>query len=636
MEQKTRDILVQTSPFNKLPTSAIDELVEKAYLKTYNEQEFVFKEKEALNEVYVVIEGMAMAMLTMSDGEESVIEFFRPGSFFGEAAAMAASAPPISVQAVQPLTCLALSRQTFLELVNSNPAFSEEMTRTISERLLKIYRELHEEISHHKLGIETLPFRKKIGEFMTARVLTCPPSEKITQIAKLFLEHKISSIVVTKKNDNVPMGIVTESDLIKKVIAKEKDITNITAVEIMGHPLHTIEANAYYYDALLKMVQNHIKHLPVIEDDKLIGIVTVKDLMKARSVGTLSIVDSIEKQSTIEELANAQKEIDKVLEALINEQAPAYEISTILTEFQDRVVRKIIQIVEKQMIDDGLGAPPVEYCWLSLGDAGRKEQILRTFQTNALLYNDPPPNRVQKVEEYFTAFTEKIVRGLEDCGLLASEQNITANNPAWCLSLTNWFKQVNQWLNSSKQDEIQLSTYLLDFRFIYGKKRIAEDLRYYIIDQAKPATMFVHNLASIELQKDVPIDVLGQIVTAQSGEDKGLIDLRNDGFMHIVNCVRLYALRFGAEKNSTFERIDELVDMGHFSKFEAKKYKEALEILLKLSLEANIRKRKLNKKPNHKVEPHMLGKDELEILKEALLTTQKLQKSVANFLVTKD
>ncbi|OEF96186.1 DUF294 nucleotidyltransferase-like domain-containing protein [Desulfuribacillus alkaliarsenatis] len=633
MEKKTIDILLQTAPFNKLPKNVVEALVENASFRTYQEQEFIFREKQELNEVYVVIEGMAMAVLTMSDGEESVIEFFRPGNFFGEVAAMAVSNPPISVQAVQPLTCLVFTRQAFSNLIHTNPIFAEEMTRIISERLLKIYRELHEEISHHKHGIETLPFRKKIGEFMSAPVLTCTPSAKVTEIAKIFLEHKISSIIVTKKNDNVPMGIVTESDLIKKVIAREKDIKTVTAVEIMGHPLHTIEANNYYYDALLKMVQNHIKHLAVVENNRLIGIVTVKDLMKARSVGTLSIVDSIEKQTTIEGLIKAQTEIDKVLEALVNEQAPAYEISTIITEFNDRVTRKIIQISEQQMIDEGFGAPPAEYCWLQLGASGRKEQLLRTPQNNAILYSDPSPNRMKTTEQYFATLAEKVVTSLKDCGFDECAKGITAKNPLWRKSFKDWLVTIDNWLKSTDANVVDTSTYLLDFRFVYGKKRIAEDLRYFILDETKPATMFLHQLTDKEIANEIPLGILGEIITPNSGDQKGMLNLRNDGYSHIVNCIRLYSLRYGAEKTSTFERIEEMVELGHFSKFEAKKYKEAFDCLLRFALEKNIQKVKQGKIADNCISPLSLEKDEQELLKDALVTTQKLQERTRSFLI---
>jgi len=629
---KTRDILLKTSPFNKLPKSVIDNLVNTAHFETFAEYEFVFREKEPLNDVYIVIDGMAMAILTMSSGEESVIEFFRPGNFFGEAAAMAGSIPPISVQSVQPLTCLVISRHMLSELIHNSPAFSEEMTRTISERLLKIYRELHEEISHHKHGIETISLRKKIGEFMTSPVLTCPATAKITEIAKLFLEHKISSIVVTKKDETIPIGIVTESDLIKKVIAKEMDINKVSAIQIMGHPLHLIDTNDYYYDALLKMVQNHIKHLPVIENNNLIGIVTVKDLMKAQRVGTLSIVDSIEKQSTIEGLTKAKTEIDKVLEALINEQAPAHDISTIITEFNDRLTRKIIKICEQEMINEGLGLPPTDYCWLSLGSAGRQELIFHSYQKNAILYNDPPPNRNTDFDLYFQTLADKVVNGLEKCGFPKCALGITAQNSKWRLSYSKWIQTINGWVNSNNHEEIAKSVNMLDFRFLYGKKRIAEDLRYHILNTIKPATMFVHYLTVQELNKVIPLGILGEIITPNSRH--GLLDIKIDGYLHIVNCIRLFALRFGAETTSTFNRIDELTELGHFSKYEAKKYKEAFDILLYFSIKSNINKIKQNKKSDNLISIILLGKDDQELLKEALSITQNLQLKTKSFLIT--
>lgn len=632
MKNKTIEILSQAYPFNKLSEAVVKKIVDTANYKTYNEQEFVFKSKEPLNEVYIVIEGMAMAILTMSDGEETVVEFFRTGSFFGEAAAMASSVPPISVQAVQPLTCLVFNREQFSTLIHENPEFAEEMTRTISERLLKIYRELHEEISQHKQGVETLPFRKKIGEFMTAPVKVCAPSTPIIDIAKLFYEHKISSVVVVKVTDGTPMGIVTESDLIKKVIAQGKEIKGITAIEIMGHPLHTIKADNLYYDALLKMVQNHIKHLIVVEHDKLIGMVTVKDLMKARSVGTLSVVDSIEKQDTIEGLKSAQNEIDNVLEALLNEYAPAFEISTIITEFNDRLIRKVIKITEQEMVNEGHGQVPVEYCWLQLGPSGRKEQLLRTSQNNAIIYADPVTGKVKAIESWFKTFADKAVNNINECGFNYSNQGINANKEPWLQTYKQWLCTIDTWLKAKDEATLTKSMYLQDMRYLYGKRRLAEDVKYYMLDASRPATMYLHRLTQLELDRKVPLGILSEIITPESGVEKGMFNVRYDGYLHITDCVRLYGLRYGAEKLSTFEKIDELVDLGHFSRFEAKKYREAYETLLRISLDANVRKLKKNKKADHLVNPQQMNQDDLDSLKDALTITQQLQEKVKVFL----
>ncbi len=633
MKTKARDILLQTAPFNKLPTAAIEQLVDTASFRQFQEQEYVFHEQQALDEVYIVITGVAMSLLTMSNGEESVVEFFRSGNFFGEAAALAGSAPPISVLAVQPLTCLAITRKDFSDLIRSNSAFSEEMSRIISQRLLKIYRELHEEISQHKHGTESLSFRKKINEFMTTPVYTCTASTSVIEIAKLFRDHKISSVIVTKKNDNIPIGIVTEADLVKKVLTEDSKGTTLTALEIMGHPLHTLDISSYYFDALLKMVQNHIKHLPVVENERLVGIVTVKDLMKARSVGTLSIIDSIEKQTTLTGLARANKEIDRVLHALLNEHAHVYEINTIITEFNDRIMRKIIQISEQAMYDEGHGAPPVDYCWLLLGAAGRKERMSYEPQKNALLFCDPPMNRLQSTQRYFEILSAKIIEGLEACGYKYDEDSVAANNSRWRKSYRSWIATIDAWLRDKSPEIIAQSVQMIDFRFIYGKKRIAEDLRYYMIDKTKRATNFVHTAAKYENAKRIPLNVIGQITTPTDGLGKGQLNLRDQGYLHIIDCVRLFGLRYGAESTSTFDRINELVELGHFSVFEGKQYKESLDCLMKLALQENIFKIRQGKLPDHCINLQFVEKGDYDMIRDALSVAQKLQKRTLGFLV---
>lgn len=632
MKTKALEILRDIAPFNSLSNSILEDISANSEYISYTDEDYVFRAQEELNNVYIAIDGMAMAILTMSDGSESIIEFFKSGNIFGEAAAMASSIPPISVQAVQNLVCLAIARPKLTQLIHENPEFSEAMTKLLSERLIKIYRELHEEISHHKHGLESFSFRKKIGEFMTTPVMTCNSDTNITEIAMLFQEYKISSVVVTKKNENYPIGIVTESDLIKKVVAKNLDANKITAIEIMGHPLNIIGKNNYYYDALLKMVQNHIKHLPVVENDQLIGIITVKDLIKAQSLGTLSIVDSIEKQSSIDGLIKTGSEINKVLKALVNEQAPTQDIATIITEFNDRLTRKIITICEQEMIDEGRGKVPVDYCWLSLDYDGRKENIIEKKQRNALLYANVFDSRRHDIQDYFAILADKIVNSLELCGYDKCDDNINASNPDWRMSYDNWTASVNRWIGNKQLPSLIHAINLIDFRFIYGKKRIAEDLRYFILNTIRPATGFIESLTKLELSNPVKLDAENKLISSSTKE--GYFDIKNDGFLHLVNCVRIFALRYGAEKVSTINRIKELTDLGHFSKYEARKYTDAFESFFNLYIKNNLHNLEDIKEPNHHISILLLSKDDQDLLIEALNIIEGLQNKIKKFLIT--
>ena len=103
--------------------------------------------------------------------------------------------------------------------------------------------------------------------------------DSILTISNLMKEGKVGSIIIINQNNN-PVGIITERDIVRRVISEEKDPKTTTTTEIMSSPLITVERDTYLYDVAKKMVKNKIRRLPVVEDNTLVGIVTVTDIIK--------------------------------------------------------------------------------------------------------------------------------------------------------------------------------------------------------------------------------------------------------------------------------------------------------------------------------------------------------------------
>ena len=106
-------------------------------------------------------------------------------------------------------------------------------------------------------------------------------SDTIFMISNLMKERKVGSIIIINQDEqNYPIGIITERDIVRRVISNNKDPKHTKAKEIMSKPLITIETNTYVYDVSVKMVKNKIRRLPVVKDKTLSGIVTITDIIK--------------------------------------------------------------------------------------------------------------------------------------------------------------------------------------------------------------------------------------------------------------------------------------------------------------------------------------------------------------------
>ena len=117
-----------------------------------------------------------------------------------------------------------------------------------------------------------------VKEAMKVNLVSVTPATPVIEAAKLMKQRKIGNVIVTQ--DNQPIGILTESDIIKKVVAEGKNPGDILVKEVMSTPLLTIDPYLTLEDAVEKMNKCNLRRLPVIENGKLIGIITLKDISR--------------------------------------------------------------------------------------------------------------------------------------------------------------------------------------------------------------------------------------------------------------------------------------------------------------------------------------------------------------------
>lgn len=116
----------------------------------------------------------------------------------------------------------------------------------------------------------------RVSEIMKRNVITVEKGTSILEATKIMDKKNIGCVVVTERGK--PVGIVTEKDILRKVFAKEKDKTSKVEV-IMSSPLVTIEGKMNYCDTAEIMSKHKIRRLPVMEDGRLVGIITMRDLL---------------------------------------------------------------------------------------------------------------------------------------------------------------------------------------------------------------------------------------------------------------------------------------------------------------------------------------------------------------------
>lgn len=117
-----------------------------------------------------------------------------------------------------------------------------------------------------------------IKDIMAVNVVTMPPDASVLEVAKLMKQMDIGSIIVT--DTDKPIGIITESDIVRRVTAEEKDPNNITAREIMSSPIIHVTPDLPLTDAMRVMAKGGIRRLVVLRNHSLAGIITSRDILR--------------------------------------------------------------------------------------------------------------------------------------------------------------------------------------------------------------------------------------------------------------------------------------------------------------------------------------------------------------------
>lgn len=137
----------------------------------------------------------------------------------------------------------------------------------------------------------------KVRDIMNKNVITIEQEKNSLDAAKLLSEKDISFLVVVK--DEKPVGVVSERDFLRKIAAKNKQASEIPLSEIMSHKFRWVEPNTDIEDAVQKMLNSNIRRLLILENEKLVGVITQTDLTaflrnKLLIEGTMKNIDSEE------------------------------------------------------------------------------------------------------------------------------------------------------------------------------------------------------------------------------------------------------------------------------------------------------------------------------------------------------
>jgi CBS domain-containing protein len=612
--------LEKIPPFQFLDTASLQDAVKGLSMEFYPKNTVILKQDGPPSDsLRIIKKGGVRISVTSGTNEDVVIDFRGEGDTFGIVSLMSKDRQKTTIVAIDDTICYLLNKEHLYRLIESHPTFTEYLLQShFTKYIDKTYREMHNKSLFYGSS-DHLLFTTQIGDMAAKEIITVGENATIRDAAQEMARNRISSVIITDAAGQ-PAGIVTDRDMREKVVATARNVDDPVR-EIMSSPLVRVDVKDYCFEAVLRMIKHNIHHILVIKDGTLKGVLTNHDLMLLQGSSPLSFAKDLESQQTIEGLVPVSMKVNRVVGLLLKEGARASNITKIITELNDRLLRKVLEIAEKRF-----GRPPVPYCWVGFGSEGRKEQTFKTDQDNAIIYADPGSALEEmEIRSYFTEFTGFVRDGLLQCGFPPCPADYMASNPKWCQPLRIWKKYLSDWIRTPTPDALMNALTFFDFRAMYGDAALAEELRTYLIGILKDQQVFLGHIANMAIKNSPPMGFFKSFVVEKDGAHKNELNLKVKGVAPFVDIIRLFALERGIRETSTLDRIAALRETHKIVQEYADEFEHAFEFISLLRIHHQFSLLNEGRAPDNFIDPNNLSNLEKRSLKDAFHLITKVQ-----------
>ena len=385
------------------------------------------------------------------------------------------------------------------------------------------------------------------------------------------VETSITVAAQIMTNQKVSSLLVTREDKLIGIITDRDLRSRVVAASLDIHlPVShvmtpnpaQIMGNRTLFDALALMTERNIHHLPVIDQQTLVPL------------GMVTASDIIRHQRgnvlfIIGELSKAENLYELTR---LSWQLPHYFSAHAKKagdyDIAGKILSQATDIMTRKLIgffQQANGKAPIMFAWLVYGSQAREDQTMGSDQDNGLLLAERP-SKTQA--EYFAKMADYVCNGLAKCGIKLCDGNIMASNPKLRLSLEEAIEEAKRWVKAPTKDAIMHFNIFLDVRCAAGDISLFKQLQRQRAPLMKQ-NMFLAALTRNSNEISVPLSMFQKFIYEKGRKEKDVIDLKTRAVALINNIARIYALADGVTLPNTLARLDALSENSQLSKRDA-------------------------------------------------------------------
>lgn len=588
--------LQRHEPFNFLSEADLRETCRLVKVKFYEEGAMIFEEGKAAGDIFFVVYKGAISLSKQLDGEEVLLDVCGEGDVFGFRALLVSGNYAATAKAREESLLYHLPAKQGLALLEKYPRFASFFAESFAAQLPGRAQRFDDALqsSHQKATLGHMPSHEHDFKTVppTRKVITASAGISLQEAAALMTDKNIGSLIIVDEKQH-PRGIITDSDFRRKVVSVNLDVQQVKVESAMSTPVVTIRDGLTVSELILIMVRHRIRHFCLTEDgtpnSRITGIISERDIVSAQGSNPAALIREMSEADNRERLKFLRDQAENLLKDYLRQGIATHFITAIMTDINDTLVRKLVALALNGMNWDGWEIPNTPFCWLSLGSEGRKEQLLRTDQDNALIYLDAKGSKAEKNKKFFLELGGRVVELLAYTGFEKCPGEVMASNPKWCLPLSGWKAVFDQWVHQPDPQSLMHSHIFFDFRPVAGDFSLADALRGYVQNLVGKQDTFKSSLAYNALLNPPPLSFFRNFVVEKKGGFSDQFDIKARALSPLSDAARVLAWELLPDGyHSTEERYNLLAEKLPASAALLQEAAMAYGVLLKMRAESGL------------------------------------------------
>ncbi|MCP3849650.1 MAG: cyclic nucleotide-binding/CBS domain-containing protein [Gammaproteobacteria bacterium] len=602
--QEISDFIKKIHPFEELPQAVIQKLVKNITIRYIRRDTTFGEDFKATDRLYFIRKG-AIALFSNENkllgklGESDVCTAFchleKNISF--------------TIKVEEDTLIYTIECQSISLILKDYPEQLSYLQQASSKRLKQNIAKV-QDTSTLASSLMKMP----ISDIMHYPVVTEESSTSIRDAAITMSENNVSSLILLKQNKVV--GILTDKDITRRCIAKNIS-TSQPVKKIMTDKIFSVPETSNAFEVMMTMTRKQIRHLPIIDDHKLNGIISVTDILRLEGRNSVYITNAISKAESIDVIQELCLSIPQLQLQSVQMGSSPEHISKVLTAVSTAVTRRLIELAEEK-----LGSAPAPYAWLAAGSHARREQNCHSDQDNALIISD---QMKPEDDEWFSALAQFVCDGLNQCGYIYCPGNVMATNPKWRQPARQWNQYFTNWINTPSPKALMYSSIFFDLRSLYGDHQLLDDVREKMLQLSPNNDLFLAHLSFNALKLKPPIGFFRDFVLIHDGEHNDTLDLKHNGLAPIVDLARIYALSEGISEVNTIERLKKVRGTRTLSHEGADDLLDSLEFISNLRMKHQAEQIRIGVEVDNFMAPAEISKLERSHLKDTFKVIQTFQ-----------